>query len=92
MNKSQLAEQLAQRAGIPIVRASRYIDIFFESIAESLQAGGKVTISDFGTFTVSSRKAFQGHNPRTKMPMTISAVKIPVFRAGKALKSALNGG
>lgn len=90
MNKADLTEILAQRAQVPKVRAAQYINILTDAIRESLARGEKVTISDFGTFTVSSRKAFEGHNPQTNEPMSVPARHIPVFRAGKALKRAMN--
>jgi DNA-binding protein HU-beta len=92
MNKADLTEILAERASIPKVRAASYINIFTEAILESLVRNEKVTISDFGTFTVSSRKAFSGHNPKNGQEMTVPARRIPVFRAGKGLKNALNDG
>lgn len=57
---------------------------------EALTNGEKVTISDFGTFTVSQRREFTGHNPKNGMEIRVPARKIPVFRAGKGLKEALN--
>lgn len=90
MNKADLTEVLANRAGIPKVKAATYINYITEAIQDALVRGEKVTISDFGTFTVSHRKAFPGHNPKTKEPMLVNAVKITVFRNGKGLKNALN--
>ena len=90
MNKADLTEKLAQKAGIPKVKAAQYINIFTESVQEALVREEKVTISDFGTFTVSQRRAFKGHNPKTRKPMTVGPVRIPVFRAGKGLKNSLN--
>ena len=90
MNKADLTEQLAAQANIPKVRAADYINILTESIQEALIEGEKVTISDFGTFTVSHRRAFQGHNPRNREVIQVPERRIPVFRAGKGLKEALN--
>lgn len=90
MNKADLTDILAQRGDLPKVRAAQYINILTEAISEALVRGEKVTISDFGTFNVSERKAFQGHNPKTGATMDVAAVTVPVFRAGKGLKSALN--
>jgi DNA-binding protein HU-beta len=69
MNKADLTEKLAQRAGIPKVRAASYINILTEAIQEALVREEKVTISDFGTFTVSKRRAFTGHNPKNGQVM-----------------------
>jgi nucleoid DNA-binding protein len=90
MNKADLTEALAARANIPKVRAANYINILTETIQDALSSGEKVTISDFGTFSVSSRKAFQGHNPKNREVIQVPARRIPVFRAGKRLKHALN--
>ena len=61
-----------------------------DSIQDALISGEKVTISDFGTFTVSHRRAFQGHNPKNREVIQVPERRIPVFRAGKGLKEALN--
>ena len=90
MNKAQLTERLAERASIPKVRAAQYINLVLEIISEALVSGEKVTCSDFGTFTVSRRREFTGHNPKTRSQIRVPARRIPVFRAGKGLKEALN--
>jgi len=90
MNKADLTEILAAQAGIPKVRAANYINIITEAIQDALVREEKVTISDFGTFTVSHRRAFTGHNPKNRKVMHVPARRIPVFRSGKGLKSALN--
>ena len=90
MNKADLTEVLASRAGIPKVKAASYINILTEAIQEALVREEKVTISDFGTFTVSNRRSFKGHNPKNGKEMLVPARRIPVFRAGKGLKNSLN--
>jgi len=90
MNKAQLTEQLADRCQIPKVRAAAYINTLVEIISEALVKDDKVTISDFGTFTVSQRREFVGHNPKTGKHIPVPARRIPVFRAGKGLKENLN--
>ena len=90
MNKADLTEALAHRANIPKVHAAGYINILTAAIREALTRGEKVTISDFGTFTVSHRKAFKGHNPKNRMKIDVPERRIPVFRAGKGLKESLN--
>lgn len=92
MNKADLTEVLAERAGIPKVRAAHYINTLVVAIEEALTRGEKVTISDFGTFTVSKRREFLGHNPKNGAEIKVPARHIPVFRAGKGLKEALNNG
>jgi DNA-binding protein HU-beta len=90
MNKADLTEVLASRAQIPKVRAAVYINIITDAIQEALVQEEKVTISDFGTFTVSERRAFTGHNPKNGTVMDVPARRIPVFRSGKGLKGSLN--
>ena len=90
MNKADLTEKLALHGDIPKVRAANYINIMVEAIQEALVTGDKVTISDFGTFTISKRREFLGHNPKNGAEIKVPARKIPVFRAGKGLKEALN--
>ena len=89
MNKADLTEVLASRAESLSPRAN-FINILTEAIQEALVRDEKVTISDFGTFTVSKRREFTGHNPKNGQVMNVPARRIPVFRAGKGLKNALN--
>ena len=90
VNKKDLTEKLASRAGIPKTKASQYIDQITEIISEALMAGKKVTISDFGTFNLSERAAFVGYDPRNDKRINVPRRIIPVFRSGKKLKNALN--
>ncbi len=90
MNKADLTEVLASRAGIPKVRAASYINLITGAIQEALVRDEKVTISDFGTFTVSTRREFTGHNPKNGQAMKVPSRRIPVFRSGKGLKHSLN--
>ena len=89
-NKSDLIFLLANEIGVPRTRATQYMNIVLDSISDALVSGKKVTISDFGTFQVSERRAFAGQNPKTGAPIRVPVRKIPVFRAGKRLKTALN--
>jgi len=90
MNKADLTEKLANQAEIPKVRAAYYINLMVTAIQDALVNGDKVTISDFGTFTVSTRREFTGHNPKNGSEIRVPPRRIPVFRAGKGLKEALN--
>lgn len=90
MNKADLTDVLAERANIPKVRAAACIEILTETIREALTSDEKVTISDFGTFSVSTRRAFEGRNPRDGEAIQVPERRIPVFRAGKRLKQSLN--
>jgi DNA-binding protein HU-beta len=90
MNKTELIEQVAKEAGISKAAASKAIDAFTDSVTAALKSGDTVTLIGFGTFAVSERAARTGRNPQTGQELKIAARKAPVFRAGKALKDALN--
>jgi len=89
-NKKDLTEQLAAKAGIPKSTAAKTINLFTSIISEALVDGKKVTISDFGTFNLSERSAFEGYDPQNDRRIAVPPRVIPVFRAGKKLKQALN--
>jgi DNA-binding protein HU-beta len=90
VNKSDLIEAIAQAADISKAAAERALDGTVEAITTSLQKGDMVTLVGFGTFHVGDRKARSGRNPRTGDTIEIKASKVPKFRAGKALKDAVN--
>ena len=70
--------------------AGKAVEATFEAITGALKSGGEVRLVGFGTFGVAKRKASTGRNPRTGEPMTIKASTQPKFKAGKALKDAIN--
>ncbi|MCK7597448.1 HU family DNA-binding protein [Microbulbifer sp. CAU 1566] len=90
MNKSELIEAIAASADIPKAAAGRALDAMVESITDALKKGDQVALVGFGTFAVKERAARTGRNPRTGDPIEIAAAKIPNFKAGKALKDAVN--
>ena len=90
MNKSELIESVAKSADISKAAAQRSLDAMVTAIRVSLKRGQMVTLVGFGTFYVGKRKARPGRNPRTGATIKIAAAKVPKFRAGKALKDALN--
>ncbi len=90
MNKSELIDAIAKHADISKAAAGRALDATVNSIANSLKKGDIVTLVGFGSFFVSRRTARPGRNPRTGDAISIEAAKVPKFRAGKALKDALN--
>lgn len=89
MNKSELIEAIAASADIPKAAAGRALDAMVESITDALKQGDQVALVGFGTFAVKERAARTGRNPRTGDPIEIAAAKIPNFKAGKALKDAV---
>ena len=90
MNKNDLVGQVARDTGLSKVDAARAVDSVFDNIAGSLRNKGEVRLVGFGTFSVSHRKATTGRNPRTGETIQISASNQPKFKAGKALKDAVN--
>ena len=90
MNKSELIDKVAASADIPKAVAGRALDAVIESITGALQEGESVVLAGFGTFSVKDRAARTGRNPQTGNPIEIAAAKIPGFKAGKALKDAVN--
>ncbi|MGP0171165.1 HU family DNA-binding protein [Pseudomonas sp. NCHU5208] len=90
MNKSELIESIAAAADIPKATAGRALDAVIESVTNALAAGDTVTLVGFGTFASKERAARTGRNPQTGKAINIAAAKIPGFKAGKALKDAVN--
>ncbi|HBE10386.1 MAG: HU family DNA-binding protein [Eubacterium sp.] len=90
MNKTELVAAIADKAEIKKVDAEKALKAFTDVVAEELKKGGKVQLVGFGTFDVLERPARQGRNPRTGKSMKIKASKAPKFKAGKALKDAIN--
>ena len=89
MNKNDLIATVAETAGLSKGDATKAVDAVFDSIAASLKQGYEVRLVGFGTFTVSTRAASEGRNPRTGEKITIAASKQPKFKAGKGLKDAV---
>ncbi|HUN67266.1 MAG TPA: HU family DNA-binding protein [Burkholderiales bacterium] len=90
MNKADMIEQIAQAAEVSKSAAERAVDALIGAVKSSLKKGDMVTLVGFGTFYVSKREARSGRNPRTGEALTIKATRVPRFRAGKALKDAIN--
>jgi len=90
VNKTELIEAIAASADLSKASAGRALDAMIEAIAETLKGGGQVTLVGFGSFSVKERAARMGRNPQTGEPIQIAAARIPGFKAGKALKDAVN--
>lgn len=90
MNKAELIDAVAEGADISKADATRAIDAMVDQITNTLKKGDQVTLVGFGTFAVKERAARTGRNPRTGEPINIPASKVPGFKAGKALKDAVN--
>ena len=90
MNKTQLVDAVATKAGIKKKEAEAAVNAMTAAITDALKAGDKVQLVGFGTFEVKDRAARNGRNPKTGETITIAASKAPAFSAGKALKDAIN--
>lgn len=90
MNKTELIAAVAEKAEISKKDSEKALKAFIDVVTEQLKAGDKVQVVGFGTFEVSERAAREGRNPQTGETMKIEACKAPKFKAGKALKDAVN--
>ena len=90
MNKSELVDAIAEGADISKSSAGRALDSAIEAISAALKKGDPVTLVGFGTFAVKHRPARTGRNPQTGAEIKIAASNVPSFKAGKALKDAVN--
>ncbi len=90
MNKNDLIGAVADASGLTKADSGKAVDAAFDAITSALKKGGEVRLVGFGTFSVAKRKASTGRNPRTGEEMKIPASNQPKFKAGKALKDAVN--
>ena len=90
MNKQELIDNIASSADITKAAAARALDSVIDSVTNSLKKDDSVVLVGFGTFSVRSRAARTGRNPQTGGEIQIKAAKVPAFKAGKALKDAVN--
>ena len=90
MNKTELVAAVAEQADISKKDAEKVLKAFVDVVTEEMKKGENVQLVGFGTFEVSERAAREGRNPQTGKTMKIEACKAPKFKAGKALKDAVN--
>ena len=90
MNKNDLVASVADDSGLSKVDAAKAVDSVFDTISKALSSGSDIRLVGFGTFSVAQRRASEGRNPRTGEKIQIPASKQPKFKAGKALKDAVN--
>jgi DNA-binding protein HU-beta len=90
MNKQNLIDAVAEASGLTKADAGKAVDGTFDAITAALKKGDEVRLVGFGSFSVAKRKASTGRNPRTGEEMKIPASNQPKFKAGKALKDAVN--
>ena len=91
MNKAELVAAVAAKTGDTKKNAEEVVNAFVDVVTASLKKGGKVQLVGFGTLEVRKRAARKGRNPQTGEEIKIPASKAPAFKAGKALKDAVNG-
>ena len=87
MNKTELINAIAEKAGLSKADAKKALDAFVCSVEETLAKGDKLTLFGFGTFSVSEKAARTGINPATKATITIPAKKVAKFKAGAELQA-----
>ncbi|MCL2569334.1 MAG: HU family DNA-binding protein [Oscillospiraceae bacterium] len=90
MNKAELIALVAEKAELSKKDTEKAVNALVDAITESLQGGDKVQLVGFGVFEVKARAARMGRNPKTKEQINIPASKVPVFKAGKAFKDAID--
>jgi len=90
MNKNDVIDAVSERTGLAKSDAARAVEAVLATVTEALQKGDTVAMSGFGSFLAKARAARTGRNPRTGEPIAIPASRVPSFKAGKALKDAVN--
>ena len=90
MNRQELVDAMAAKAGISKAAADAAVKAFIETVGDELQNGGKVQLVGFGTFETTKRAARTGRNPQTGAATKIAACTAPKFKAGQALKDQVN--
>jgi DNA-binding protein HU-beta len=90
MTKAELIESVASKVDLPRATAERAVNTMFDEMVAALKQGDKVNISGFGTFSVSTRKARTGRNPKTGESIEIAASRAAKFKPGKTLKDEIN--
>ena len=90
MNKTELIDAIAAAADLPKASAGRALDAVVDSITDALKKGDQVSLVGFGTFSVKHRAGREGRNPQTGETIQIAPANVPGFKAGKALKDAVN--
>ena len=90
MTKTELVNSMAEKAGLSKADTEKALKAFVESVTDALKQEDKISLVGFGTFSVGERAARTGKNPQTGAALQIPAAKVPKFKAGKALKDAVN--
>ena len=91
MNKTELVDAIAKETGLSKKDSEKAVKAFTDAVSKELKKKGKVQLVGFGTFETAKRAARTGKNPQTGAAIKIPAATVPKFKAGKALKEAVNG-
>jgi len=91
MNKAELSEKIAEKIGATKADGERAVEMMIDSITSELKMGNEVSIAGLGIFSAKMRAARTARNPRTGAPIQVPAMRVPKFRAAKALKEAVKG-
>lgn len=89
MTKAELIEKVSGDSGVSKALAEKVLNAVTENVSRCLRKGDKITLTGFGTFSVSKRKARTGRNPQTGQVINIKATRVPRFKAGKSLKDSI---
>ena len=92
MVKSELIEKISERSGITLFKAEELVDLFFNSMSQTLCEGGRVEIRGFGAFSVKDYKSYIGRNPKTGEEVHVQPKSLPVWRTGTELKQRVDSG
>ena len=86
MNKSELIEKLATRAGLNVIQSEEIVNLIYKKMRETMVSGGRIEIRGFGSFVVKEYQSYQGRNPKTGEKIPVPPKKLPFFKVGKELK------
>ena len=90
MNKSELIEKLATRAGLNVIQSEEIVNLIYKKMRETMVSGGRIEIRGFGSFVVKEYQSYQGRNPKTGEKIPVPPKKLPFFKVGKELKERID--
>jgi integration host factor subunit beta len=91
VNKSELIEKLALKAGINTMQSEEVVNLIYKKMKDTMVNGGRIEIRGFGSFVVKEYEAYQGRNPKTGEKISVPPKKLPFFKVGKELKERIDG-
>jgi integration host factor subunit beta len=90
VNKSELIEKLAERAGLNVIQSEEIVNLIYKKMRETMVSGGRIEIRGFGSFVVKEYQSYQGRNPKTGEKIPVLPKKLPFFKVGKELKERID--